>query len=244
MSSPSTPLGKPTTVLLTGATSGIGAVLLSRLLDRGHVVIALSRGAAHLPARAGLVPVGCDLTDLPALPGLVAGLVADHPALSVIINNAAVQHARKLADLTPAELIEEAALNLAAPALIVQAALGHLVQQPQGAVVNLSSGLATFPKERGGLYSATKAGLSSFTTSLRWQVEGTPLLVSEVVLPLVDTPMTAGRGARKILPEQAADAILRGIDARRRVIRVGAARVLPVIAALAPWLGRRMLRGG
>ena len=242
MSRPS-PLAKPTTILLTGGTSGIGAVLLSRLLDRGHTVIALSRGAVHLPARAGLVPVGADLTDLLALPGLVAGLLADHPALSVVINNAAVQHARELTASTPAQLIEEAALNLTAPALIVQAALPHLMRQPQGAVVNLSSGLATFPKQAGGLYSATKAGLSFFTTSLRWQVEDTPLLVSEVVLPLVDTPMTAGRGARKLTAERAAEAILRGIDARRPVIRVGAARALPLIAALAPWLGRRMLRG-
>ena len=243
----SSPLGKPTTVLLTGGTSGVGAALLTRLLDRGHTVLALSRSAAHLPARAGLNPVTCDLTDLETLPALVRALVADHPDLSIVINNAAMQIARPLTDASsfPDHLIKEAALNLIAPALIVQAALPHLIGLPQGAVINVSSGLAFFPKEKGGLYSATKAGLSSFTTSLRWQVEGTPLFVAEVVLPMVDTPMTAGRGkGRKISPEEAADAILRGVDARRPVIRVAAARALPAIAALAPWLGRRMLRGG
>lgn len=110
-------------------------------------------------------------------------------------------------------------------------------------MVNLSSGLATFPKEAGGLYSATKAGLSSFTRSLRWQAERSGLLVSEVVLPLVDTPMTAGRGRGKIAPGHAAALILRGVAARRPVIRIGAARAVPVIAALAPWLGHRLLRG-
>lgn len=242
----SSPLGKPTTVLLTGGTSGIGAVLLDRLLKRGHTVLALSRSAAHLPARAGLHPVTCDLTDLEALPGIVRSLVTDHPQLSVIINNAAVQVARPLIDpaSSPLDLIQEAAINLTAPALIVQAALPHLLGLTQGAVINLSSGLATFPKENGGLYSATKAGLSSFTTSLRWQLEGSPILISEVVLPLVDTPMTSGRGnQRKISPDRAVDTVLRGVDARRPIIRVGAARALPVIAAFAPWLGRRMLRG-
>lgn len=241
----SSPLGKPTTVLLTGGTSGIGAVLLDRLLERGHTVLALSRSAAHLPARAGLHSVTCDLTGLDALPGIVQALVRDHPALSVIINNAALQVARPLTDpaSSPLDLIHESAINLTAPALIVQAVLRHLTGLPDGAVINMSSGLATFPKQSGGLYSATKAGLSSFTTSLRWQLEGTPILVAEVVLPMVDTPMTAGRGAgRKISPERAADVILRGIDARRPVIRVATARALPVIAALAPWLGRRMLR--
>jgi uncharacterized oxidoreductase len=239
------PLARPTTVLLTGASSGIGAALLPRLLDRGHTVIALARRAAHLPARPGLVPVTADLTDLPSLPSLAARIAADHPGLSILINAAAVQHARPLTDpaSTPAHLIEETSLNLAAPALLVQALLPTLLRQPDGAIANLSSGLATFPKAAGGLYSATKAGLSSFTTSLRWQLAASQLLVSEVVLPLVDTPMTAGRGRGKISPEAAADAILAGIDARRPMIRVGAARALPLIVALAPWLGRRLLRG-
>ncbi len=230
----SSPLARPTTVLLTGASSGIGAALLPRLLDRGHTVVALARRAAHLPARPGLVPVTCDLSQLPSLPALAARLAADHPGLSVLINAAAVQHARPLTDpaSSPAHLIEEASLNLAAPALLIQALLPTLLHQADGAIVNLSSGLATFPKAAGGLYSASKAGLST-----------TPLLVSEVVLPLVDTPMTAGRGRGKISAEAAAVAILSGIDARRTMIRVGAARALPLIAALAPWLGRRLLRG-
>lgn len=241
----SSPLAHPTTILLTGATSGIGAELLTRLLDAGHRVIAPARRAAHLPARAGLHPVTADLTDLAAIPALVTQLLADHPALSVLINAAAVQHARPLTDPAahPEDLIEEAALNLIAPALLVQALLAHLMRQPAGAIVNLSSGLALFPKERGGLYSATKAGLSSFTTSLRWQAAASPLLVSEVLLPLVDTPMTAGRGRGKIPADTAAAAILAGIAARRTVIRVGAARALPVIRSLAPWLGARLLRG-
>lgn len=241
----SSPLARPTTILLTGATSGIGEALCDQLLSRGHSVVALARRAAHLPARHGLYPVTADLTDLPRIPTLGQRLVQDHPGLTVLINNTAVQHAHALTDPAsdPAQLIEEAALNLAAPALLTQALLPGLMAQPQGAIVNISSGLAIFPKEKGGLYAATKAGLSSFTTSLRWQLEHTPLLVSEVQLPLVDTPMTAGRGQGKLDPIDAADAILAGIDARRPMIRVGAARLLPVLQALAPWAGRRILRG-
>lgn len=238
-------LDRPTTILLTGATSGIGAALLDQLLARGHTVLAIARRAAHLPPRPGLVPVTVDLTALQDLPALARRLAEEHPALSVLINAAAVQHSLPLTDpaSTPAMLAEEASLNLAAPALLVQALFPTLSRKPAGAIVNLSSGLAVFPKATGGLYSATKAGLSSFTTSLRWQLADTPLLVAEVILPMVDTPMTAGRGRGKITAEAAAQAILAGIDARRPVIRVGTAQALPVIAALAPWLGRRLLRG-
>ncbi len=237
-------LGNPGTVLLTGGTSGLGAALCERLLGQGYRVVVLARRAALMPAQAGLVPVGCDLADLAALPDVVARVIADHPDLSVIINNAGVQHARVLAESTPADLIEEAAVNLVAPALIVQAALPHLRARGAGAVVNISSGLARFPKEQGGLYSASKAGLSSFSNSLRWQVEGTGIVVSEVVLPLVDTPMTAGRGRGKITPEAAAEAVLRGVAAGRPVIAVGKARLLPVLGWLAPWALRRMMRRG
>ena len=73
----SSPLSQPTTVLLTGATSGIGAELLPRLLAQGHSVIALSRHAVHLPAQPGLIALSADLTDLPAIPALAHRLLSD-----------------------------------------------------------------------------------------------------------------------------------------------------------------------
>jgi hypothetical protein len=68
--------------------------------------------------------------------------------------------------------------------------------------------------------------------------------VTEVLLPVVDTPMTAGRAdRRKIAPGPVAEAILDGVARGRPVVRVGAARLLPLIARLAPGLGHRILRG-
>lgn len=241
----SRPLSNPTTILLTGATSGVGAALLHQLLSQGHTVISPARRAAQLPATAGLIPITCDLTDVHALPQQVANWRSQYPDISMLINCAAVQYAFELHDdrSTPQLLIEEAALNLIAPALLCQGLLPQLINAPEGAIVNISSGLAIFPKQQGGLYSATKAGLSSFTTSLRWQCEESGLLVTEVVLPMVDTPMTKGRGRAKLAPDSVAKAILAGISARKKIIRLGSARALPAIQAFAPWLGRRILRG-
>ena len=66
----STPLAPPATVLVTGATSGVGAALCDLLVLRGHTVLALARRAAHLPARPGLHPVTADLADLSTIPAL------------------------------------------------------------------------------------------------------------------------------------------------------------------------------
>lgn len=238
-------LERPATVLLTGGTSGIGAELRDRLLADGHTVIVLARGAGRLAARPGLVAVPCDLTDAEAVVAAARGVLAAHPVVDVLINNAAVQHAVPLSDpgSTPGMLAEEVTLNLLAPALLAQALAPGMVARRRGVIVNISSGLAVFPKERAGLYAATKAGLSSFTTSLRWQLERHGVGVIEVQLPVVDTPMTAGRGVRKIPAGAAAAAILRGVAQGRPVVRVGVARILPLFQRIAPGLGRRIMRG-
>lgn len=234
-------LDRPAKVLVTGGTSGVGAALTGMLLAGGHQVVVLARRAGDMAPQPGLHPVPCDLSDVPAVQDAAARIAATHPDLRILIHNAAVQHALPLSSSTPAMLIEEATVNLLAPALLTQALAPALGKG--GAIVAITSGLATFPKERAGLYAATKAGLHSFALSLRYQMEGRGIAVIEVVLPLVDTPMTAGRGRGKITAEAAAAAILRGVAEGKPVIRVGAARALPLIAALAPWLGRRMLRG-
>ena len=78
---------------------------------------------------------------------------------------------------------------------------------------------------------------------MRFQLEQDGVLVSEVILPLVDTPMTEGRGMGKITAATAAHAILAGIENRRQTIHVGKAKLLPILSRLAPSVGRKILRG-
>ncbi len=238
-------LDRPSKVLITGGTSGIGAAMTKALLAAGHQVVVLARRASAMPAQDGLYLHDCDLTDPARIAAVLAEVTAAHPDLQILINNAAVQHARPLLDpaSTPQALQDEVMVNLLAPALLAQALAPGMIARGGGAIVNISSGLAVFPKERAGLYAASKAGLHSLSQSLRYQMEGQGVAVIEVILPLVDTPMTAGRGTGKITAQTAARAILMGLKQGRPVIRVGAARLLPLIRAIAPWLGRRMLRG-
>jgi uncharacterized oxidoreductase len=239
-------LSQPAKVVLTGGTDGIGLVMRDRLLSAGHEVIVLARRAAAAAPQPGLHPLPCDLTDPAAVRAAAVEIRRAHPDVRVLINNAALQYDRPLRDqdLDPDRLEEEVAINLLAPALLINGLLPALFAQGgPAAIVNVNSGLAIFPKQRTSLYCATKAGLHSLSLSLRAQLRGTNVAVLEAFLPLVDTAMTAGRGKGKISAEAAADAILAGVAAGRAQIWVGNAKLVPVLARLAPALGRTVLRG-
>lgn len=239
-------LSSPTTIILTGGTSGIGLELLVRLLRDGHKVIVLARRASTLSPEPGLVPIDIDLSNVADVREICVRLAADHGDATMLINNAALQYSAHLTDpdFDPQQMEKEVAINLVAPALLTYAMLpafrGH---GRRAAIINMSSGLAYFPKQKTALYCATKAALSSFTRSLRYQLESDSILVSEVVLPLVDTPMTEGRGTGKISAAAAAQAILAGIADRRETVHIGKAKLLPFLTRVAPSVGHRILRG-
>ena len=239
-------LSQPSKIVLTGATSGIGVYLRERLLAQGHQVIAVSRSASNLKASAGLDALDCDLASTDAVRA-VAGIISDkHGPIDCLINNAALQYAKPLTapDFEPEQMIAEANINLLAPALLAQALLPALqASGPGAAIVNISSGLAFFPKRETALYCATKAGLHSFSQSLRYQLEGSNIRVIEALLPLVATPMTEGRGKGKMSAEAAANAILDGIARGKSEIYIGKSKLLPLLSRIAPSIPRRILSG-
>lgn len=241
-----TPPTRPSIIVLTGATSGIGSHLLARLLADGHRVIAVSRRASALEPHPALERIDCDLADLPTVRALAAALAQRHPRIDLLINNAALQYGLPLTapDFDPEAMIAEATINLVAPALLVHGLLGALeAAGPGSAIVNLSSGLAYYPKRDTALYCATKAGLRSFSQSLRYQLEPRGIRVMEAILPLVATPMTDGRGSGKMDADAAARAILAGIARGRNEIHIGKARLLPLLIRIAPSIAQRMLKG-
>jgi len=243
----SSSLSTPTTILLTGGTSGIGSQLVKKLLAQGHKLIILARRASTLDDAGGrLIPYDCDLSDDAQLAATLDTVIAEHPDISVVINNAALQYPFALTapDFDPAQMRAEVMINLLAPANIVHRLLPVLQNQARRcAIINMSSGLAFYPKTQTALYCATKAAIHSLSQSLRYQLAGSIIDVIEVILPLVDTPMTEGRGRGKISPERAADAVLRGIDQGVLELYVGKANLLRYINRIAPSIGRKALKG-
>ena len=233
---------------LTGASSGVGHALALQLACHGHKVIALGRDVARLEAlsrqQPAITPVVFDLAQTGDIDALARTLLAEHPAIGVLVNNAGIQHDRRLDDASykAADIAQEIAINLTAPITLTRALLPHLQQRFRATIVNVTSSLALVPKRTAATYSATKAGLRLFSDALRVQCERTGVHVLEVILPLVDTPMMAGRGTGKISADDAAATIAAALHGSQSQLYVGKARALASLMRIAPSFAARVIQ--
>ena len=135
-------------------------------------------------------------------------------------------------------------MNFTAVCSLSYLLLPMLLRANQRAVIaNISSGLALAPKTNSAVYCATKAAMDAFSRSLSYQLEGSNVMMMQAFLPLVDTPMTQGRGSGKMSAAQAAMEILRGIEQGDRIRDIGKVKLLRLLLAVAPSLARRIMRG-
>lgn len=236
-------------ILITGGTSGIGRALIEQLAADNRKIIVIGRDAKKLAMLqqeyTNLTPYLCELDQPDQLDKCLQLISRQHHYINLIINNAAIQYNKKFtdADFDPDSIQTEINTNLLAPMKICAHFLPLLLNtKTDSAIVNISSGLALFPKVSSAVYSATKAGLHNFSQSLGYQLENTQVKILEVILPLVDTPMTSGRGKNKLSADEAARQIIRGIQDNRSPIYPGKSRWIPIISRLSPALMARIMR--
>ena len=231
-------------VLITGGATGIGFALAQKFHSAGNRVILVGRSAAALSKAAGSLPGAEACVADVSIAEDRERLVARFPDISVLVNNAAIQVNTRFADSAPEDIEHELTVNFLAPALLSRAFLPFLVRQPSAAIVNVSSGLALVPKEAAAIYCASKAALHSFSRTLRWQLESTNVRVFEVVPPLVETAMTAGRGKGKLSAAQLAQEFWEGFKADRYEMLIGKTKVLSLVNRLSPSIAERIMRHG
>jgi uncharacterized oxidoreductase len=188
------------TILVTGGGSGIGRELARRWAEAGNDVIVAGRREDALKEtigdRANIASYAVDVDDPAALLHFVERLLAEHPRLNVLVNNAGimrVEHITAKRDLADAEAT--IATNLLGPIRLIDALVEHLSAQPDAAIVNVTSGLATVPLPDSPTYSATKAAIHSYTLALRKLLDG-KVEVIELVPPAVQTDLTPGQRTR------------------------------------------------
>ena len=188
------------TILITGGASGIGAALAHRLHDKGnHVIVAGRRQGALDKAIAGrerMAALTLDVEDPQAILAFATRVVAEHPALNVLVNNAGImkfEDATARRDLADAE--STVVTNLLGPIRLTDALIDHLSGKPDAAIINVTSGLAFVPLTAALTYSATKAAMHSYTISLREQLRGR-VEVIELAPPGVQTDLTPGQATR------------------------------------------------
>jgi len=243
-------------VLVTGGTSGVGRELVRQLAKKGAHVVTCGRDETRCQqVRSDHPKVVVENIDL-AIAGnghrLVETAVTAMGGLDVLINNAGIQIAEDYSagytDQLMANVVNQLAINVSSSVETALSALSSLAESQTPRIILVSSGLGIFPKKTAPTYCASKSAIQSFARSLRYQVEefAPQIKVIDVVLPLVDTPMTAGRGkpSDKVSPEVVAKRIIDSIESPRPIVYVGKARLLPLFVRIAPSIGARILRNG
>lgn len=236
---------KSKTVLITGGTSGIGLGLAGQLLSRGNMVIVTGRDQERLAEAARALPgvhtFKSDVSDPQGIAELHSAVLSRFPALDTLINNAGIMRNLKLTgERSLEDVTREIEINLNGPMRMVQQFLPHLKTRPGALIVNVSSGLAFVPLPLSPVYCAAKAGLHSYTQSLRIQLQGTSVTVVELAPPAVETPLFRGefaeetRGQKPMSAQVLAKRTIAGIEAGKLEIRPGLANVLKTMSRVAP----------
>jgi short-subunit dehydrogenase len=173
-------------VLITGASSGIGAGVARRLAKEGAKVVLAARRkellddlAQEITSQSGqALALQVDVTDNHAIGEMVKETVTKFGRLDVLVNNAGLGFSADVKDIDPARLRLQVAVNLVALIECAQAALIPMVAQGSGLIINVASlaGLVAAPGS--SVYSATKFGVIGFSDSLRREVHKQGVLVT------------------------------------------------------------------
>jgi short-subunit dehydrogenase len=233
-----------TTVLLTGASGGIGQAIARALDGRGARVLLSARRRDVLDELRGELggrpeSLPADLADAAD----AAALAERAGPVDVLVANAALPASGRLDDFSPGEIDRAIDVNLRAPVQLTRALVPGMLERGRGHVVLVSSLSGKVASARGSIYSATKFGLRGFAAGLREDLHGTGVGVT-VVYPgfiagagmFAEADVDLPRWVGTRTPEQVAEAVVRGIEAERAEIDVAplSLRAGTLVASLAP----------
>ena len=238
-------------VLITGASTGIGAVYADRFAGRGHDLVLVARDRARMEEladrlrREKLVEVDilrADLTEVRDLVHVEARLRDDH-RIGVLVNNAGRAPAGGFVDQIPDEVARIVNLNALAPVRLASAVAPRFAQARQGAIVNIGSVVGFMPERGSTVYGATKAFILFLSQSLHAEL-GPKGVYVQAVLPAVTRTQIWKHAGKDVdqLPgvmevDELVDAALAGFDRRETV-------TIPPLPDVSQWLGNSLRKTG
>ena len=229
-------------ILITGGSAGIGLAVAQKFIELGNEVIVTGRRQSKLDEVKALHPklhtIQSDVADPAAIAALAADVKRRFPKLDVLMNNAGVFNMRNLrapsSDL--AGLTTEIEINVNGM-IRMTSALVDLIAANKGTIINVSSALAFVPLTSAPIYSASKAAIHSYTTSLRFQLRDAGVRVVELMPPLVRTEMITdmSEGDFKVITTDVlVAAAFKALKGGALEIRVGQSNQLYWMSRIAP----------
>jgi NAD(P)-dependent dehydrogenase (short-subunit alcohol dehydrogenase family) len=236
------------TVVITGASSGIGRAAARKIARAGGIPLLVARSAdnleetkAEIEAEGGSASAySADLSDMDAIDDLVKRILADHVAVDVLVNNAgrSIRRSMALSQDRFHDYERTMQLNYFGAVKLIMGLTPHMRERGSGHVVNISSiGVQTNPP-RFSAYVASKAALDAWTRVVSSEVVGDGITFTTIHMPLVRTPMIAPTkiydSFPTISPDEAADLICEAIRAKPKSINTRLGTFGEVAYALAP----------
>lgn len=234
------------TILITGGTSGIGFELIKQLSELDNTIIVTGRDLQKLERTRKSFPkvhaIQSDVSDPKAIVTLYEQVTKQFPDLNVLINNAGIMKKINLHDTTGTltDLTQEMEINLNGPIRMVKQFLPQLKTKSEAAIINVTSALAFVPLPISPVYCATKAGLHSYTLSLRAQLKNTKVKVFELAPPATKTELIGDfteedmKGSSVMTVEDMVKIAVNGMKNDRWEIRPGQSNQLKMMSRIAP----------
>jgi uncharacterized oxidoreductase len=192
------------TIFVTDGGSGIGRGLAEELHNRGNKVIIAGRRKSHLDSvvetNPGIEAVELDIADPDSIKAVAKKLIAEHPNLNVLINNAGIMEVDQAAGVIDDRmLVSTVKTNLLGPIRLTSALVDQLKSR-RGLIIYNTSVLAFVPMAVTAVYSATKAALHSYALSQRFLLRDSGVRVLETAPPWVRTELMNSQEAEQAMP--------------------------------------------
>ncbi|OUM87314.1 SDR family NAD(P)-dependent oxidoreductase [Caldibacillus debilis] len=222
------------TVIITGATGGLGEQIAVRCAESGARLVLIARNGEKLERMkrelgdrfsASVSAYAADLARREEIEALFPKIERETETVDCLVNNAGFGLFKTTQDITMEEAENMFAVNVFALMALTKFVLPAMLKQRSGHIINIASQAGKIATPKAGVYAATKSAVLSFTDSLRMEVKGTGVFVTAVNPGPMDTPFfdladPSGRYVQNvsrfmIKPERVAKAVLRALETGR-----------------------------
>jgi 3-hydroxy acid dehydrogenase / malonic semialdehyde reductase len=214
------------TVLVTGASSGIGRAIAQNLLQQGHAVIGVSRDSGKFIRQMdNFSSVQLDLSELKELPQKIRQLQQKFPEIDAVVFSAGMGRFASVEEFSYPQIEALMTINFTSQVFLTKALLPALKRKANSDLIFIGSEAALRGARKGSVYCASKFAVRGFTQALREECGNSHVRVCLINPGMVKTPFfehlnfePGDHESNAILPEDVADAVSYVLDSRTQIV--------------------------